>query len=101
MAAAKCRSDSPPTIAVSLALTKIAMNASSDAPGWTIAEAIERTSNPVQSVDQERTKATEQNIAMWRPLPDWKLGLTGSLESPAATPVQIDPHTFPALTGPG
>ncbi len=101
MAAAKCRSDSPPTIAVSLALTKIAMNASSDAPGWTIAEAIERTSNPDQSVDQERAKATGQNIAMWRPLADGKLVLTGSFESPATTPVPIDPQIFHALNGPG
>jgi hypothetical protein len=101
MAAAKCRSDSPRTIAVSLALTKIAMNASSDARGWTIAEAIERTSNPDQSVDQERAKATVQNIAMWRPLADGKLVLTGSFESPATTPVPIDPQIFHALNGPG
>jgi hypothetical protein len=101
MAAAKCRSDSPQTIAVSLALTKIAMNAVSDAPGWTIAEAIERTSDPDQSVDQERAKATGQDIATWRPLADGKLVIMGSFESPTTPPVPIDPQIFQALNRPG
>ena len=36
------------------------MDAVSDAPGWTIAEAIERTSDPDQSLDQESAMATGQ-----------------------------------------
>ena len=78
------------------------MDAVSDAPGWTIAEAIARTSDPDQSVDQERAKATGQNIAMWRSLAeDGKLVVTGSFESPTTPPVPIDPQIFQALNGPG
>jgi len=78
------------------------MDAVSDTPGWTIAEAIERTSDPDQSVDQERAKATGQNIAMWRSLAeDGKLVVTGSVESPTTPPVPIDPQIFQALNGPG
>ncbi len=77
------------------------MDAVSDAPGWTIAEAIERTSDPDQSVDHERAKATGQNIAMWRSLADGTLVVTGSFESATAPPVPIDPQIFQALNGPG
>lgn len=77
------------------------MDASSDATGWTIAEAIERTFDPDQSVDQEGAKVTGQNIAMWRSLEDGKLVVMGSFENPTAPPVPIDPQIFQSLNGPG
>lgn len=77
------------------------MDASSDAPGWTIAEAIERTSDPDQSVDQERAKATGRNIAMWRRLADGKLVVMGSFESPTTPPLPIDRQIFQELNGSG
>jgi hypothetical protein len=77
------------------------MDASSDAPGWTVAEAIERTSNPDQSFDRGRAKPNGQNIAMWHPLAEGKLVVTGSFDSPTTSPVPIDPQIFQALNGPG
>jgi hypothetical protein len=59
-------------------------------PGWTIAEAIERTSDPDQSVG-----------ALWERLGRAELVLTGSFGAQTALPAPIDPKDLLTLDWPG
>jgi hypothetical protein len=62
-------------------------------PGWTLAEAIERTSDP----DEKASKPSRQKIALWERLSRGELVATGCFDTPAASPVAIDPKRFPTL----
>jgi len=62
-------------------------------PGWTLAEAIERTSDP----HEKASKPSRQKIALWERLSRGELVATGCFDTPAASPVAIDPQRFPTL----
>jgi hypothetical protein len=62
-------------------------------PGWTLAEAIERTCDP----DDKASKPNRQKIALWERLSQGELVATGCFDTPAASPVAIDPQRFPTL----
>src|SRR5258707_3842777 len=73
------------------------MDAVSDAlPGWTIAETIERTSDPDHLIASASAPG-RQNIALWERLCRGELAATGCLDTPMAPPVVIDPQNFHAL----
>jgi hypothetical protein len=76
------------------------MDAVSDAPGWTIAEAIERTSDPdhlIVSPSENASNANQQKIALWDRFSRGKLVATGCFDSPTASPDLIDPQTLLTL----
>lgn len=66
-------------------------------PGWTIAEAIERTSDPDQLADYETAGADGQKAALWDRLSRGELVAEGCFDTPTAPPTPIDPNSFPAL----
>ena len=80
-----------------LALSKLAMDAVTEStPGWTLAEAIERTSDPDHSTEKA-SAPSRQKIALWERLSRGELVATGCFDTPAASPVAIDPEKFPTL----
>jgi hypothetical protein len=78
---------------------KLAMAASSDSlTGWTIAEAIKRTSDPNNLVDlRNRSMATRQAISLRDRLLGGQLVATGCFESHTTSPVPIDPKILLTL----
>jgi hypothetical protein len=78
-------------------LTKLTIDAVTDStPGWTLAEAIERASVPDDSTEKA-SELSQQKIALWERLSIGELVATGSFDTPAASPVAIDPQKFPTL----
>jgi hypothetical protein len=76
------------------------MDAVSDTPGWTIAEAIERTSDPdhlIVSPSENASNANQQKIALWDRFSRGELVATGCFDSPTASPDPIDPQTLLTL----
>jgi hypothetical protein len=76
------------------------MDAVSDTPGWTIAEAIERTSDPdhlIVSPSENASNANQQKIALWDRFSRGELVATGCFDSPTASPDLIDPQTLLTL----
>ena len=76
------------------------MDAVSDAPGWTIAEAIERTFDPdhlIVSPSENASNANQQKIALWDRFSRGELVATGCFDSPTASPDPIDPQTLLTL----
>src|SRR5258708_3190768 len=80
---------------------KLAMAASSDSlTGWTIAEAIKRTSdadNLVDLANKNRSMATRQAISLRDQLLGGQLVATGCFEIHTASPVPIDPKVLLTL----
>jgi len=76
------------------------MDAVSDTPGWTIAEAIERTSDPDHLIvfpSENASNANQQKIALWDRFSRGELVATGCFDSPTASPDLIDPQTLLTL----
>jgi hypothetical protein len=71
--------------------------------GWTLAEAIERTSDPdmVASANGTAGALGWRRTAMWKRLSEGDLLATGCFDTPSGPPVAIDPQDFPALTWAG
>jgi hypothetical protein len=65
-------------------------------PGWTLAETVERTSDPDHSTEKP-SAPSRQKIALWGLLSRGELVATGCFDTPAASPVAIAPQKFPTL----
>ena len=83
-------------------MTSPATDALSDSfAGWTIPEAIERTTDPDDScatAEGDERVLSGQSIAFWRRLSSGELVATGRFDTPTAPAILIDPKDFSVLS---
>jgi hypothetical protein len=88
-----------------MSMTEPATDPLSDSfAGWTIAEAIERTTGPddlCASAEDGERGSSRQSTAFWQRLSSGELVATGRFDAPTAQAILIDPKEFSALGGSG
>src|SRR6266576_6400856 len=88
-----------------MSMTEPATDALSDSfAGWTIAEAIERTTDPddlCATAEDDEGALSRQSIAFWQRLSSGELVASGRFDTPTAPAILIDPKEFSALSWSG